>query len=149
MQLTNIEGIKVIARKSASGANLGQRLAFIDKGTPSQMREEFKRAGMKGNALSKAVREAVKNGKDIAWVRFQALTQMAQSGGFVPVQSDLNKGGDKIKMELVLPKEPKRAAKGNSAPATPTPEQVQAAAVELIAKSQGVSVEDARKILGL
>ena len=135
MQLATIEGIKVVTRKSASGSNLGQRLAFIDKGTPAEMRETFKKAGMKGNALSKAVRDAVKGGKDIAWVRFQALTQMAQSGGFIPVQSDINKGGDKIKMELVLPKEGKAKA---AAPAV-DPEQV-------IADRMGIKIEELRQL---
>jgi hypothetical protein len=146
MQLATIEGLKLVTRTSASGANLGQRMAFIDKGTPAEMRAEFKKAGMKGTALSKAVRDAVKGGKDIAWVRFQALTQMAQSGGFIPVQSDINKGGNKIKMELVLPTEPKKAA---AAPVVPSPEAVQKAAIELIAKSQNISTEDAKRILGL
>jgi hypothetical protein len=51
-------------------------------------------------------------------------------------------------MELILPVEPKNK-KADTAPAAPTPEQVQAAAIELVAKSQNISVEDARKILGL
>lgn len=107
MQLATIDGIKVENRISVNGRNLGQRLAFNRDGTPAQMRETYRAAGLKGNALSAAVRDAQRNGKDIAWVQFHALTQMAQNGDFIPTCGDMNSKGDKIKIELVKPTEPK------------------------------------------
>jgi hypothetical protein len=135
MQLANIEGIKLENRISVNGRNLGQRLAFNVHGTPSQMREAYRSAGLKGNALSSAVRDAVKSGKDIAWVQFHALTQMAQNGDFIPTSGDMNSKGDKIKLELVKPIEPKRKAEK---PAV-DPEQA-------VANRMGISVEDLRKL---
>lgn len=145
MQLATIEGIKIETRISAAGRNLGQRMAFNDKGTPAQMREEFKRAGLKGNKLSAAVRDAVKSGKDIAWVRFQALAQMAQNGDFTPALGDINKAGTKIKLELVKSTEPK--AKKAPAPVAPSKDEIEAAAVQLIAERMGISVEEAKNVL--
>jgi hypothetical protein len=135
MQLANIEGIKLENRISINGRNLGQRLAFNVHGTPSQMRETYRSAGLKGNALSSAVRDAVKAGKDIAWVQFHALTQMAQNGDFIPTSGDMNSKGDKIKLELVKPIEPKRKAEK---PAV-DPEQA-------VADRMGISVEALRKL---
>ena len=135
MQLATIDGIKLENRVSINGRNLGQRLAFNREGTPAQMREVYRAAGLKGNALSSAVREAQKAGKDIAWVQFHALTQMAQNGDFIPTCGDLNSKGDKIKLELVKPTEPKRKAEK---PAV-DPEQA-------IADRMGVSVEQLRKL---
>lgn len=135
MQLATIEGIKLENRISVNGRNLGQRLAFNVNGTPTQMRQTYRAAGLKGNALSSAVRDAVKAGKDIAWVQFHALTQMAQNGDFIPASGDMNSKGDKIKLELVKPTEPKRKAEK---PAI-DPEQA-------VADRMGISVEDLRKL---
>jgi hypothetical protein len=135
MQLANIEGIKLENRISINGRNLGQRLAFNQNGTPAQMRQAYKDAGLKGNALSAAVRDAVKQGRDIAWVQFHALTQMAQNGDFIPTAGDMNSKGDKIKLELVRPTEPKRKAEK---PAV-DPEKA-------IADRIGISVDDLRKL---
>lgn len=115
MQLATIEGLKMETRISASGSKLGQRMAFNGKGTPSQMREEYKKAGMKGAALSKAVRDAVKGGKSIAWVSFHALTQMAQNGDYVPTIGDINAKGTKVKLTLEKPTEAKVRAKASTA----------------------------------
>ena len=146
MQLATIEGIKIETRISAAGRNLGQRMAFNDKGTPAQMREEFKRAGLKGNKLSAAVRDAVKSGKDIAWVRFQALAQMAQNGDFTPALGDINKAGTKIKLELVKSTDPK-AKKAAPAPVATSKDEIEAAAVQLLAERMGISVEEAKNVL--
>jgi len=135
MQLATIDGIKLENRISINGRNLGQRLAFNRQGTPAQMREHYRAAGLKGNALSDAVRDAVKAGKDMAWVQFHALTQMAQNGDFVPTAGDITSKGDKIKLELVKPTEPKRKAEK---PAV-DPEQA-------VADRMGVSVEQLRKL---
>jgi hypothetical protein len=135
MQLATIDGIKLENRISINGRNLGQRLAFNRDGTPAQMRELYRAAGLKGNDLSAAVRDAVKAGKDMAWVQFHALTQMAQNGDFVPTAGDITSKGDKIKLELVKPTEPKRKAEK---PAV-DPEQA-------VADRMGVSVEQLRKL---
>ena len=145
MQLATIEGIRIETRISAAGRNLGQRMAFNDKGTPAQMREEFKRAGLKGNKLSAAVRDAVKSGKDIAWVRFQALAQMAQNGDFTPALGDINKAGTKIKLELVKSTEPK--AKKASAPTVDVEAIAKAKAIEMVAQAMGTTPEEAEKYL--
>jgi hypothetical protein len=135
MQLATIDGIKLENRISINGRNLGQRLAFNRQGTPAQMREHYRNAGLKGNALSSAVRDAVKAGKDMAWVQFHALTQMAQNGDFVPTAGDITSKGDKIKLELVKPTEPKRKAEK---PAV-DPEQV-------IADRMGIKLEELRQL---
>jgi hypothetical protein len=135
MQLAQIEGINIENRISVNGRNLGQRLAFNRHGTPAQMRQAYRDAGLKGNALSAAVRDAIKQGKDIAWVQFHALTQMAQNGEFIPTAGDITSKGDKIKLELVKPTEPKRKAEK---PAV-DPEQA-------IADRMGIPVGDLRKL---
>lgn len=135
MQLATIDGIKLENRISTNGRNLGQRLAFNRNGTPSQMRETYRAAGLKGNALSAAVREAQKAGKDIAWVQFHALTQMAQNGEFIPASGDLNSKGDKIKLELVKPTEAKRKA-----------EKPAVDAEQAIADRMGLDVDQLRKL---
>lgn len=110
LQLATIEGIKVEQRISANGRNLGQMLAFNTQGTPAQMRALYKAAGLTGNKLSAAVRDAQKAEKDIAWVKFHALSQMAQNDDFIPTTCKLNTNNDKMTFELALPKEPKRKA---------------------------------------
>jgi hypothetical protein len=115
MQLATIEGIRTENRVSVSGSNLGKRMAFNREGTPTQMRALYKECGLKGTALSKAVRDAVKAGKDIAWVSFHALTQMAQNGEYIPTMGDVNAKGNKMKLTLEKPIEPK--LRGNAATA--------------------------------
>ncbi len=146
MQLEIIENLATTSRLSANGHNLGQRIAFNSKGTPAEMREAYKAAGLKGNKLSAAVRDAVKGGKDIAWVSFQALIQQAQNGEFIPTMGDMNAKGTKIKLELEKPATVK-PAKEKALPATPSDEQVQTAAVALIAAKMGISLEEAANIL--
>ena len=111
LQLATIEGIKVEQRISSNGRNLGQMLAFNTQGTPAQMRALYKAAGLTGNKLSAAVRDAQKAEKDIAWVKFHALSQMAQNDDFIPTTCKLNTKNDKMTFELALPKEekPKKA----------------------------------------
>lgn len=143
MQLATIEGIKLESRISSNNRNLGQRMAFNASGTPAQMREVYKSRGLKGNALSSAVREAVKGGKDIAWVSFHALSQMAQNGDFIPTMGDINAKGTKIKLELVKPTEPKGKAKAALPAPAPTQAQIDDAAVKLLADLLGVTPEEA------
>jgi hypothetical protein len=126
MQLATIEGIQLVTRTSANGRNLGQRMAFNSKGTPAEMRAAYKAAGLKGNKLSAAVREAIKGGKDLAWVSAQSLLQMAQNMDFVPAMGDLNAKGDKLKFEFVKPTAPKNAKGSEGA-------SVEAAAAKLAA----------------
>jgi hypothetical protein len=143
MQLATIEGLKLVTRTSVDGKKLGQRLAFHGQGTPADMRKAYKAAGMKGSALSKAVREAVKGGKDIAWVSFHALAQMAQNGDYVPTQGDINSKGDKIKLELVKPTEPKRKVKDDQTIA----DAARKLAIEALVAATGVTVEVATAML--
>lgn len=134
LQLANLDGIKVENRVSINGRNLGQQLAFNSQGSPSDIRAIYKASGLTGNKLSSAVREAVKAERDIAWVKFNALAQMAQNDDFIPSISKINSKGDKMSFELVKPAEVK-------AKATPAVDPEQA-----VADRMGISVEDLRKL---
>lgn len=135
LQLATIEGIKVEQRISANGRNLGQMLAFNTQGTPAQMRALYKAAGLTGNKLSAAVRDAQKAEKDIAWVKFHALSQMAQNDDFIPTTCKLNTKNDKMTFELALPTEPKRKA-----------EKPAVDAEQAIADRMGIDVAELRKL---
>jgi hypothetical protein len=134
LQLANLDGIKVENRISSNGRNLGQVLAFNSQGSPSQIRAIYRAAGLTGNKLSAATREAVKAERDIAWVKFNALAQMAQNDDFIPSVGKINSKGDKMSFELVKPAEVKATAKPPV-----DPEQA-------VADRMGISVEDLRKL---
>lgn len=144
LQLATLDGIKVENRISSNGRNLGQVLAFNTQGSPSQIRAIYRAAGLTGNKLSAATREAVKAERDIAWVKFNALAQMAQNDDFIPSVSKINSKGDKMSFELVKPAEVKvKAAK----PVTPSDEGVQLALAALLATglNQATAEEALRK----
>ena len=142
-------GMGMEEKTDARGRSRGLALSFIGEKSASQLKEEGKKLGLKGDKLKMFVNKSLNGDKDAAWLRHDALLSAMRSSGVVPVVMATNKAGNVFKSEyrLVEDTKDKEAVAAAEERAKSAESKLEALKKALLAK--GCSEEEIQATLGL
>lgn len=81
----------------STGKSLGQRLAFAGSKTATELKADFRKAGLKGKELVKKVNACLSGEADSRWVRHEAAVSSLRSAGYIPDYVDAKKSGATVR----------------------------------------------------